>query len=295
MHCYFILAGNATIPILFHVERVRDGRSFITRTVQARQRGKCIFTTTISFMAEGSGGNEVIQHGADMPADAVPRLEKMLADDKAGRGVSDLAEDREKEADGEQSRGPFVSKRLGIANNADSSPSPHERHVQSWLKCRGTIRGGIYAHLSALAYMTDNTFIGVVSKVHGLERFGKLTESEHAYLRQLAEEELMEHDSNGGTERATGRKGSVNTPPEQPRRNVGMMVSLDHTIYFHRPREIRADEWLFSEMESPWAGQGRGCVTQRLWNRDGRLVASCVQEGLVRLQQQRTGGRISKL
>ncbi|KAI8182119.1 hypothetical protein Brms1b_011272 [Colletotrichum noveboracense] len=39
-HCYFLLAGSSEIPILFHVERVRDGRSFATRTVQARQRGR---------------------------------------------------------------------------------------------------------------------------------------------------------------------------------------------------------------------------------------------------------------
>ncbi len=60
--------------------------------------------------------------------------------------------------------------------------------------------------------------------------------------------------------------------------SVGMMVSLDHTIYFHRPREIRADQWLCTEMESPWAGEGRGLVFQRIWNREGELIASCVQE-----------------
>ena len=70
-----------------------------------------------------------------------------------------------------------------------------------------------------------------------------------------------------------------------------MMVSLDHTIYFHRPRDIRADEWLFSESESPWAGDGRGLVLQRIWNREGQLVASCVQEGLVRLVQSGSGMR----
>lgn len=64
----------------------------------------------------------------------------------------------------------------------------------------------------------------------------------------------------------------------EPRSSIGMMVSLDHTIYFHRPREIRADEWLLSESEVPWAGDGRGLVLQRIWNRRGVLVASCVQE-----------------
>lgn len=61
-------------------------------------------------------------------------------------------------------------------------------------------------------------------------------------------------------------------------REVGMMVSLSHSIWFHRPGEVRADEWLLSEMESPWAGDGRGLVRARWWDRRGRLVATCVQE-----------------
>lgn len=67
MHCYFVLAGDSEIPILYHVERVRDGRSFATRTVQARQRGKPIFTTTLSFNREGSGGKKLVTHAARKP------------------------------------------------------------------------------------------------------------------------------------------------------------------------------------------------------------------------------------
>lgn len=77
-----------------------------------------------------------------------------------------------------------------------------------------------------------------------------------------------------------GEEKNVNKRPE-----IGMMVSLDHTIYFHRPKEFRADEWLYTEMQTPWAGAGRGVVQSRIWTQDGRLVASCFQEGLVRLKQ----------
>ena len=72
MHCYFVLAGNASIPILYHVERVRDGKSFITRTVQARQQGRPIFTTTLSFMKEHSGGAKKVEHFTQMPTDLPP-------------------------------------------------------------------------------------------------------------------------------------------------------------------------------------------------------------------------------
>lgn len=110
--------------------------------------------------------------------------------------------------------------------------------------------------------MSDSWFIGTVSRAHGLQRF----------RHQLYNEtfpDLQEPSSIVGQSKNTF---------ETPRRPVGMMVSLDHTIYFHRPREVKADEWLYSEMETPWSGEGRGLVMQRIWNKDGRLLASCVQE-----------------
>lgn len=67
MHCYFVLGGEPTVPVVYHVERVRQGRSFATRTVQAGQRGICIFTTTLSFTREGSGGKRTLQHAVPMP------------------------------------------------------------------------------------------------------------------------------------------------------------------------------------------------------------------------------------
>jgi acyl-CoA thioesterase II len=67
MHCYFVLAGDPGVPIVYHVERLRDGLSFSTRTVQARQKGKPIFTTTMSFVREEAGGEKVVRHAARMP------------------------------------------------------------------------------------------------------------------------------------------------------------------------------------------------------------------------------------
>lgn len=109
MHCYFVLAGDSGTPILYHVERVRDGKSFVTRTVQARQRGKCIFTTTISFMLEGSGGLRTVDHGWDMPEGAREGLEQMLR-------AADDEEDKAGGPNGVEAQGPFISKRMGLYN-----------------------------------------------------------------------------------------------------------------------------------------------------------------------------------
>lgn len=99
MHCYFILAGDSTIPIIYYVERAREGKSFVTRTVQARQKGKSIFTTTCSFMREGSGGEKVVEHEGRLPEGAVEMLEARLKD------KTPLEE-----------AGPFAMVRFGVIN-----------------------------------------------------------------------------------------------------------------------------------------------------------------------------------
>ncbi|MCJ1434214.1 hypothetical protein MMC27_003581 [Xylographa pallens] len=290
MHCYFVLAGDASIPILYHVERVREGKSFMTRTVQARQRGKCIFTTTASFVREGSGGQKTVDHGWAMPEGVQQELERGAETDDEGLKL-------EKASNGEEEFGAFESRRLGIMNN--DSAHPHTKRTRQWFRARGRISpsSGPQAHLSALAYMSDNYFIGTVSRVHNLWRFGRPTTPSPDPTSPTASSTLPVTRADPSSTTASPSPAthpmalleSVENAAHPTAPSIGMMVSLDHTIYFHRPREIRADEWLFSEMESPWAGDGRGLVLQRIWNRKGVLVASCVQEGLVRLKQGKDG------
>jgi acyl-CoA thioesterase-2 len=67
------------------------------------------------------------------------------------------------------------------------------------------------------------------------------------------------------------------------------MASLDHAMWFHRP--MRADDWLLYVQESPTATGARGFTTGRLYSRDGRLVVSVAQEGLIRRRTDAKGGR----
>ena len=60
-------------------------------------------------------------------------------------------------------------------------------------------------------------------------------------------------------------------------------ASLDHSMWFHRP--CRADEWLLFEQHIAWTGDGRGLAKGRLLDGSGHLVATCVQEGLLRWQE----------
>ncbi|KAG5926722.1 hypothetical protein E4U42_003024 [Claviceps africana] len=144
------------------------------------------------------------------------------------------------------------------------------------MRCRGTISraGGAPAHLNALAYISDSAFIGTVGRAHRLWRMPFPVQHYHSLpepqKRQV--EQLARHEGLGAT------------PAEWAARpRLGMMVSLDHSIYFHAPRRVRVDEWMLADMDSPWAGDERGFVTQRIFAADGTLLATCVQEGVVRL------------
>lgn len=275
MHCYFVLAGNAEIPVIYHVERVRDGKSFCTRTVQARQRGKPIFTTTLSFVRENSGGTKLVQHEAAMPDVAGPEEDAPNID----RGDS-----------------PFISQRVEILN--DDGPRPEDKRARQWVKARGRLSpdGGFQAHLSALAYMSDSYFVGTIARVHKLWRYSaarikdgkdgngngidasvikKLHAMDDETLRRMQgmdEDVISQIRSLRVDENGDIREG------EEKRPEIGMMVSLDHTIYFHSPRDFRADEWMFTEMQSPWAGDGRGVVLQHIFTSEGKMIATCVQE-----------------
>lgn len=67
MHCYFVLGGDAAVPVVYRVRDVRQGRSFAIRMVEATQRARCIFTTTLSFVRRGSAGARVLEHALPMP------------------------------------------------------------------------------------------------------------------------------------------------------------------------------------------------------------------------------------
>ena len=248
-HCYFILAGSSEIPITYHVERVRDGRSFATRTVQARQRGKCIFTTTMSFVKAPAREVRNISHSLAMSVPPGPP-----------EGPSEGTEAIEL-------RGVHVT---------DGEPS--ERKARHWVRVRGKIQSQ-QAQVAALAYLTDWYFLGTIPRIHDMNKPPTAPrEGDAAAPRESNPNGI------GGASQPAGEG-------EAPRPRIGMMVSLDHSIYFHEPEQVRADEWMFVEMESPWAGNGRGVVTQRVFSRDGVLLATCLQEGVVRLKQDEEGAK----
>ncbi len=301
MHCYFVMAGQRTAPVFYHAERVRDGRSIATRTVQARQWGKVIFTTTLSFVIEAIGEEKTLEHSVSIPT-ALPDPDGEDSADmntrKLGRvGFMKRTIKTENCKDSlfrcslcspyfnkAPSLGGVIMLKGTVWATVDESPQPHKKRMRQWVKANGHISdtGGYRAHVAALAYMSDTSFVGSIPRAHNISFSNQMAYlRQRASLRDLHGQSVMTHDevaelSDFEKDEETSRGGQKPGYAEGP--DSGMMVSLDHTIYFHNPRNFRADEWMFCEIETPWAGKGRGVAYKKIFTRKGVLIATCVQE-----------------
>ena len=226
LHAYFLRPGDTRVPIVYDVERTRDGRAFSTRRVVARQHGRSIFYMSASFHLAEDG----LDHQDPMPGVPAPDDCPELGDVLAGLTGRPRAEwDREWAALDVRYAG---DSREGGALTDDAHPGL----ARVWLKAAGPIGPDPVLHAAVLAYASDLTLLSVALVPHGTY---------------------------------------IGDPRLEP-------ASLDHAMWFHRP--LRADEWLLYDQVSPSASGGRGFATGRLFTVDGRLVATAVQEGLVRLR-----------
>ena len=225
LHSYFLRPGDPKVPIVFEVDRIRDGRSFTTRRVVAIQNGEAIFNMAASFQLEEPG----YEHQVPMPAvpgpETVPsnaeRLKEAMARDAHPiyRWLARL--DR-----------PIVMHELDPQDPTRPVVQTGPRHV--WLRSAGSLPDDPDVHRCVLTYMSDMTLLGASLAQHALTWFDRTLH----------------------------------------------VASLDHAIWFHRA--LRADEWLLYSTESESTAGARGLNFGRIFTRDGVLVASVVQENLMR-------------
>lgn len=252
MHCTFVFAGTADATLHYHVNRVRDGKTFCTRAVKAVQNGRTIFLTTISFARLLPESTINICHAEPMPL-MVPQPH-----DSNGN---------------EQPTGsPYMNQSVGLLNFR--SLDPCDKCMHQWVKTREKIssHGGSRTHLVALAFMSDSYFLAGLPHSHNIWRFVNPPITEF----YDSEERIGMPSPIHTMIPRPHLEGGGRVPNQSP--TVVMMVSLDHTIYFHQPRKFKADEWLLIEVKTDWAANGRGLVAQKIWAQDGTLIASCTQE-----------------
>jgi acyl-CoA thioesterase II len=158
MHAYFIRPGDPSVPIVYDVDRVRDGRSFTTRRVTAIQHGKAIFTLSASFQKPESGP----EHHAAMPSAPDPeslplmrdRMAKVFGDEIADRFVR---------------RRPFdVRHATALTWEAAKDPALKSPESRVWLRVDGELPDDPLLHVCLMTYASDMTLLDTVLLNHGL-------------------------------------------------------------------------------------------------------------------------------
>lgn len=230
LHSYFLRPGDVTKPIVYEVDRIRDGKSFTTRRVVAIQSGEPIFNLSASFQKH----EDSFDHQAQMPV--VPPPESLENDrvrlarhadrlPKWGKALLELDN-------------PIDSRTI----EPDDPVAPTNRPAQRamWFRADDKLPDDPALHAYLFAYASDHSFVTTALLPHGV-----------TWMAQDAQ-----------------------------------VASIDHIIWFHRP--FRFDDWLLYVMDSPTAFGARGLARGTVFTRDGILVASTAQEGLLRRMRPKT-------
>ena len=154
-HSYFLLPGDYAVPILFDVQRIRDGRSFLTRRVTARQHGRPIYHQTINFQKPEQG----FEHQDAMPEVPGPDQGLDLFDLMRGRGNAD-ADELGKE---------WASIEVRFLGNSKHGLEPdpmHPSQARMWVRFREKLPEDPMAHLAAFTYASDISLLGASLAVH---------------------------------------------------------------------------------------------------------------------------------
>jgi acyl-CoA thioesterase-2 len=216
LHAYFLRPGDPAIPILYEVDRSRDGGSFSVRRVVAIQHGQQIFVLAASFQTPESG----FEHQAAMPD--VPPPESLP--DTFAEGDATVLKGLWRSRPFEFR--PVIPRELG--DRPARSPLDHV-----WLRVPPPLAVEPLLHQAFLAFASDMSLLDTALLPHGKGIFSNV-----------------------------------------------QVASLDHAMWFHRP--FRADDWLLYSQDSPNAYGARGFSRGLIFARDGTLVASVAQEGLIR-------------
>ena len=158
MHGYFILAGDLTIPVVYFVDRLRDGRSFTTRRVTAIQHGRAIFNMSASFHHPEDG----VTHQANMPD--VPPPESVRPEVELLREIAERIPERLR-AIVTQDR-PLDIRPIDPLDPLD--PEPHPPFRRYWVRARGVMGDAPLDHQAVLAYASDYGLLGAALQPHGL-------------------------------------------------------------------------------------------------------------------------------
>ena len=154
-HSYFLLPGDYSVPIVYEVERIRDGRSFLTRRVMARQHGRPIYYQTVNFQR--------VEDGYDHQ-DAMPEV----GGTDEGFDLVDLMRDRgndEADALGKE-WGAIQVRFLGNSRHGLPADPAHPAKARMWIRIKAGLSDDPVEHLAAFTYASDVSLLGASLAAH---------------------------------------------------------------------------------------------------------------------------------
>jgi acyl-CoA thioesterase-2 len=229
LHGYFMRPGDTKVPIIYEVDRIRDGGSFTTRRVVAIQHGHAIFSLEASFQGEEHG----LEHQVPMPLD-VPAPDTLMTQQELIGKYGDAVPEGIKRY-WERDR-PIDMKPVMLKHYTSREKLAPEQNI--WIRTAGPVPADRATQAAVLAYLSDMTLLDTSTFAHG---------------RAVFDPDIQ-------------------------------AASLDHAMWFHRPH--RLDDWILYTQDSPSSQGSRGFTRGALYGRDGTLIASVAQEGLIRLRHQ---------
>jgi acyl-CoA thioesterase-2 len=226
LHGYFMRPGDTKVPIVYEVDRIRDGGSFTTRRVVAVQHGKAIFSLEASFQLTEPG----LDHQFPMPLD-VPPPEELETQRELLEHMDNVPDTIRRFWARER---PLEIKPVNLEHYTSRDKLPPRQNI--WLRTTGPVPDQWPLRAAVLAYLSDMTLLDTSTFAHG---------------RAVFDPDLQ-------------------------------VASLDHAMWFHREHPL--EDWLLYTQDSPSASGARGFTRGAIYGRDGVLIASVAQEGLIRLR-----------
>jgi acyl-CoA thioesterase-2 len=220
--------GDTKLPIVYEVDRIRDGGSFTTRRVVAIQHGHAIFSLEASFQQDEEG----LEHQVAMPLD-VPEPDSLMTQqelighfgDSVPEGISRYWERPR----------PVEMKPVMLKHYTSREKLEPKQNI--WIRTTGPVPADRALQCAVLAYLSDMTLLDTSTFAHGRAVFDRDIQA----------------------------------------------ASLDHAMWFHRQNPL--DDWILYTQDSPSTQGARGFTRGALFARDGTLIASVAQEGLIRLRK----------
>ena len=226
LHAYFLEAGDLTIPIHYHVEEIRDGGSFSTRRVTAKQNDKTIFILAASFHKVEDG----FEHQSTMDT-SIKQPEELLSwEDMVTQFGDFLPKSLKYFLSIER---PIDFKPVRVPNPLEPENLPAKEEI--WFKLKGDIpKMDLALKHQILTYISDYNILNAAFNPNAKEYNFSNTQT----------------------------------------------ASLDHSMWFFRDFDF--NDWMLFSAESPNAFGARGLSKGNIYTRDGKLIASFAQEGLLR-------------